>query len=74
MKTALSPVYLMALDLIDRFDDEFLQLASVLRHLKETDPESLKSLLAERRLGQRKAYCVSACKFDPLSRGIGVQN
>ena len=56
MKTALSPVYLMALDLIDRFDDEFLQLASVLRHLKETDPESLKSLLAERRLGRRKAY------------------
>lgn len=39
-----------------RFDDNFLELASLLRQLQKTAPDDFKRLLAIQQLGMRKGY------------------
>lgn len=52
----LNSVYLQALILIAGFNDRFLELASLLRHLNDTAPDDFHRFLAIRQLGQRKGY------------------
>ncbi len=57
MKTQGDPVVIEhVLQLLDRFDDEFLSLASALRNLRKNSPPDFSAVLAEGRLGRRKAY------------------
>ena len=52
----IDPVYIRILLLIARFNDNFLELAALLRELQETAPENFRRLIAIRQLGQRKGY------------------
>ena len=42
--------------LVARFNDTFLELASLLRRLHQTDPEWFRQIIAIPQLGRRKAY------------------
>ena len=56
MNDELDPIYFRALLLISQFNDKFLELASLLRNLQETDPVWFKTLTKIPQLGRRKAY------------------
>jgi hypothetical protein len=56
MKDELDPIYARALRLIVHFEDEFLELASLVRKLYETNSDEFKTLIAQQHLGRRKAY------------------
>jgi len=60
MNGAPHPIYAKALQLIDRLDDEFLQLALLLGQIKAKDPDAFRDLITERGLGRRKAYYLLA--------------
>src|ERR1700722_13081519 len=42
--------------LVARFNDTFLELASLLRQLQQTDPEWFRQIIAIPQLGKRKPY------------------
>lgn len=50
------PIYARVLELVARLDDDFLDLASLLRELKDNQPEDFNALIAERFLSRRMAY------------------
>jgi len=50
---------------------EFLGLSEGLIRNENTHDQAVKELHTK---ATELTECVSACKFDPLSRGIGVQN
>jgi hypothetical protein len=49
-------LYANAITLAKEFDDNFLELASVLRRLQENDPEKFKDFVKASGMGLRKAY------------------
>ena len=56
----LEPVYFRTLLLIARFNDKFLELASLLRALHDTAPDDFKQLIKIPQLGRRKGYYLVA--------------
>ena len=59
-----------ALDLIVHLDDEFLELASLLRQLQEKKPDDFKALIAIPELGRRKGYYL--VEIDRAFANLGV--
>jgi hypothetical protein len=49
-------IYTKALTLSYRFDDKFVELAALLRQLKESDPSAFKNFLVQAGLGRRRSY------------------
>jgi hypothetical protein len=49
-------IYRTAFALCQRFDDKFLELAALLRRLREIDPYAFKRFLTQVGLGRRKTY------------------
>ena len=56
MKDELEPLFFETLLLIARFNDSFLELASLLRQLHETAHHDFKTLISIPQLGRRKGY------------------
>jgi hypothetical protein len=56
MEDELHSEFYQALLLITQFDDKFLELASLLRQVREKSPQSFKTLTSIPQLGRRKAY------------------
>jgi hypothetical protein len=50
------PEFYHAVSMIMQFDDKFLELASLLRQLREKNPQNFKTLTSIPQLGRRKAY------------------
>jgi len=49
-------LYNKVVELSSTVDENFLELASTLRHLQDTDPEKFRMAVTHTQLGQRKAY------------------
>jgi len=60
MKTDIHTTYVKALDLCQRFDDKFVELAALLRRLKESDPSAFKNFITQAGLGRRRSYYLVA--------------
>ena len=56
MKNEFPPLFIKTLMLIAKFEDQFLDLASLLRQVQETNPGDFKKLCSLPQLGRRKAY------------------
>ena len=56
MKVEFQPLFLKTLMLIAKLEDEFLELASLLRQVQQTTPGDFKKLASIPQLGRRKAY------------------
>jgi hypothetical protein len=56
MKIEFRPLFLKTLMLIAKLEDEFLELASMLRQVQQTSPGDFKKLAFIPQLGRRKAY------------------
>lgn len=56
MKDELYPEFYLASLLIARFNDKFLELASLLHKLQETESDDFKTLISIPQLGRRKGY------------------
>jgi hypothetical protein len=56
MKDEFSTIFLKTLTLIAKLEDEFLELASLLRQVKQTSHDDFKKLYLTPQLGRRKAY------------------
>jgi hypothetical protein len=60
MNSLIEPLFLDALFLLAKFEDRFLDLASLLRKLQEKSPTDFKALIAVPQLGRRKGYYLVA--------------
>jgi hypothetical protein len=56
MKNHENAIFDRVILLVARFNDTFLELASLLRQLQQTDPEWFRQIIAIPQLGRRKAY------------------
>jgi len=61
--------YVLSLSALGRFALTLVMLATIPRLCRRAHVPAAVGLLLSGVI-----VCVSACKFDPLSRGIGVQN
>ncbi len=70
MSDKIDPLFLKSLMLIAKLDDEFLEIASALRQLQETNPKDFKKVCSMPQLGRRKAYYLVA--IDKAFKGKPV--
>jgi hypothetical protein len=56
VKEEFSPLFIKTLMLISKLEDEFLELASLLRQVQQASPSNFKKLASIPQLGRRKAY------------------
>jgi len=56
MNDKTEPLFFETLMLIAKFNDRFLELASLLRQVQEKSPQNFKTLISIPQLGRRKAY------------------
>jgi len=56
MEDGFNPLFIKTLMLIAKLEDEFLELASLLRQVKQENPKAYKKLYSIPQLGRRKAY------------------
>ena len=69
MKDEIDPLFLKTLILIAKLDDEFLELASHLQQVKQTNPNDFKKLYSMPQLGRRKAYYLAS-----IDKAFGDKN
>jgi hypothetical protein len=60
MKDVTHPLFLKALTLVAKLEDEFLELGSALRMLQKASPSDFKKLASIPQLGRRKAYYLAS--------------
>lgn len=69
MKDDFHPLFLKTVTLIAHLEDEFLELASLLRQVQQASPKDFKNLISIPQLGRRKAYYLVA-----IDRAFGDKN